>query len=552
MTKMTDSNTVSLQYLMRAALPPETRLIAGPPDAQINWAVMLRAQSPAVTEMYGGELALVQLDLLRSFESRLTVTEVVQRLAEAKAGAVAIRMKEDIPPQALSIANQENIALVILPMDANLARIEREVNRLIVSGAAQVSQRAIEVQRELVRAAAENRELATLLQIIARSTNKTVVVHDDAGVQMEIAYPLGARRPIPGTRGASGDPVTLEAFQRWLARDASKAFNGVTPSPLGQTIALQVEKRVAGYLSLLTPAGTMEEFERLVLTYGSEVCALQLAKTRAIATAVEQTRGDWVQMWLSGTSADDDMLSARAGQSGFDPHSLYVVTSFRAVSGAGAPLTLDSLIGFVRDDLTRRQIEFAIGQYVDLIVLLYPLDNLLALPRARQQIEYLRSQLQVRSPGGTVAAGISRPIQGLINLRDAYREAKDALTIAHQLGDLDRSTYYGDLKLYQLLLAVKDRTLPHMRRFYDESLAPLVEHDDRKQGDLIRTLNGFFEANGNLAKAAADLDVHRNTLVYRLDRISELTGLDLNDPENRLILHLALKVQRVLATLPQS
>ncbi|PJF38228.1 MAG: CdaR family transcriptional regulator, partial [Phototrophicales bacterium] len=75
-------------------------------------------------------------------------------------------------------------------------------------------------------------------------------------------------------------------------------------------------------------------------------------------------------------------------------------------------------------------------------------------------------------------------------------------------------------------------------------------HDDRKQGDLIRTLNGFFEANGNLAKAAQDLDVHRNTLVYRLERISELTDMDLNDADNRLMLHLALKIQRVLATLP--
>jgi len=549
---MTDSNTVSLQYLMRAALPPETRLVAGPADVLINWAVMLRAQSPAVTELYGGELALAQLDLLRSFESRLTVTEIIQRLSDAKAGAVAIRMREEVPPQAISIANQQNIALVILPMDANLARIEREVNRLIVSGAAQVSQRAIEVQRELVRAAAENRELATLLQIIARATNKTVVVHDDAGVQMEIAYPMGARRPLPGGRGASSDAGTIEAFQKWLQREAVRAIGGVVVSPLGYTTALQVEKRVAGYLSLVTSSSPLEEFERLVLTYGSEVCAVQLAKTRAIATAVEQTRGDWVQMWLSGTSADDDMLSARAEQSGFDPDSIYVVMALRAVSASGAQLPLDSLIGFVRDDLSRRQIEFSVGQYVDLIVLLYPIESLQGLPRARQQIEYLRSQLQIRSPGGAVAAGISRPVQGLVFLRDAYREAKDALTIAQQLGDLERSTYYGDLKLYQLLLAVKDRTLSHMRRFYDEALAPLVEHDERKQGDLIRTLSGFFEANGNLAKAAADLDVHRNTLVYRLDRISELTGLDLNDPENRLILHLALKVQRVLATLPQS
>lgn len=549
---MTDSNTVSLQYLLRTALPPETRLIAGPPDAQVSWAVALRAQPPADNELYGGELALVQMDLLRSFESRLSVTEVVQRLADANAAAVALRLREDVPPQALSIANQQNVALIVLPLDTNMARVEREVNRLIVSGAAQVTQRAIEVQRELVRAAAENRELGTLLQIIARATNKTVVVHDDAGVQTEIAYAAGQRRPMIGSRGVIADSAAIENFQRWLKRESSKALQHVVPSPLGYTTALQVEKRVAGFLSLVTGTAVLEEFDRLVLIYGAEVCAVQLAKTRAIATAVEQTRGDWVQMWLSGTSADDDMLMARAEQSGFDPDSLYVTAAFRAVSSSGVPLPLDSLIGFVRDDLTRRQVEFAIGQYVDLIVLLYPLDSPQALARARQQIEYLREQLQVRAPGGMVAAGISRPVQGLHALRDSYREAKDALTIAQQLGDVDKSTYYGDLKLYQLLLGVKDRSLQHLRRFYEEALAPLVEHNDRKQGDLIRTLNGFFEANGNLAKAASDLAVHRNTLVYRLDRISELTGLDLNDPENRLILHLALKVQRVLATLPPS
>jgi purine catabolism regulator len=88
-----------------------------------------------------------------------------------------------------------------------------------------------------------------------------------------------------------------------------------------------------------------------------------------------------------------------------------------------------------------------------------------------------------------------------------------------------------------------------LKRFYEATLGPLVEHDERKQGDLLRTLNGFFQANGNLAKAAQDLDVHRNTLVYRLERISELTELDLDDAENRLILHLALKIQRVLATI---
>src|SRR5690606_7248367 len=151
-----------------------------------------------------------------------------------------------------------------------------------------------------------------------------------------------------------------------------------------------------------------------------------------------------------------------------------------------------------------------------------------------------------------VGAGISQPAKGLTAMREAYREAKDAMSIANELGDLEQATFYGDLKLYQLLLALKDRNLEQMRQFYQSTLGPLVSHDDRKQGDLLRTLNGFFQANGNLAKAAQDLDVHRNTLVYRLERISELTELDLDDADNRLILHLALKIQRVLATMPGS
>src|SRR5690606_5789972 len=153
-------------------------------------------------------------------------------------------------------------------------------------------------------------------------------------------------------------------------------------------------------------------------------------------------------------------------------------------------------------------------------------------------------------PSGLVAAGISHPATGLFALREAYREARDAVNIASELGDRESTTYYGDLKLYQLLLALKERNLDHLRRFHQATLGPLVEYDERKQADLIRTLNGFFEANGNLAKAASDLDVHRNTLVYRLERISELTGLNLDDADNRLLLHLALKVRRVLATVP--
>mgnify|MGYP000608826139 CR=1 FL=1 len=546
---MSDPNGATIQALMQFALPLGTTLLAGTPEMVITWAVMVRAQPPAFPDVYGNELALVSMDILRSYDSRMTLSDVIRSLADA--GVLAVAVPEDTPQSAVDAANERGLALLSLPQDTALTRIERAVNTLIVNQKAQLQQRALEIQRQLTRHAAENRDLNSLLQIIARATAKPVVVHDDAGVLMAQVYPNVARRTPTNTGGRNiVQSLPYGAFQNWLSREAPKGEGTILPSPLGFTTALKVEKRIAGYLSLVDTSEEIDDFDRLVITYGADVCAIELAKSRAIAFAVEQARGDWVQMWLSGTPADDDLMATRAAQAGFDANTLYVVAVYRAMTDVGVALPLESLIPLVRDDMTRRQIAGAVGQYVDVIVALYPLDALDATKRVRGVIDELRVMLAGRTSSGLVASGISRPVCGLSALREAYREAKDAVSIANELGDREQTTFYGDLKLFQFLLALKERNLEQMRRFYLETLGPLVEHDERKQGDLIRTLNGFFRANGNLAEAAKHLDVHRNTLVYRLERISELTSLNLDDADNRLILNLALKVQRVLATLP--
>jgi PucR family transcriptional regulator, purine catabolism regulatory protein len=548
---MTDNNTSTLQALLQFALPLGTTLATGSAETTINWAVTVRAQPPAFPDIYGGELALVSMDVLKSYNSRMTLGEVVQSLAQV--GVTAVASADEMTDTIIAVANDCHVSLLSLPDDTSLTKIERAVNTLIVNHTAQLTQRAMEIQRQLTRLAAENRDLNSLLQIVARATAKPVVVHDDAGVLMAQVYPNVSRRNnSTGGGRALVQSLPYGAFQNWLDKDAPDSEGAIVTSPLGYTTVLKVEKRVAGYLSLVDKQEPLDDFDRMVLNYGADVCAIELAKSRAIAFAVEQARGDWVQMWLSGTPADDDLLSTRAQQAGFDPSGSYMVAVFRAATKSGAPLPLESLISLVRDDMLRRQINGAVGQYVDVIVAIYPIENATQTVRVRRLVEEVRDQLTTRSPSGVVGAGISRPVTGLSALRESYREAKDAVSIANELGDKEDTTFYGDLKLFQLLLALKERNLDHLRRFYYDTLGLLVEHDERKQGDLIRTLNGFFEANGNLAKAAQDLDVHRNTLVYRLERISELTEMNLDDADNRLILHLALKIQRVLATLSGS
>jgi PucR family transcriptional regulator, purine catabolism regulatory protein len=85
-----------------------------------------------------------------------------------------------------------------------------------------------------------------------------------------------------------------------------------------------------------------------------------------------------------------------------------------------------------------------------------------------------------------------------------------------------------------------------MRSFHDEALTPLIEYDREHGAELLRTLGSFFAGRCSPKETATLLGVHRNTVLYRLERIRELTGFDLDDSELRLRLHLAYSAHLAL------
>jgi purine catabolism regulator len=80
-----------------------------------------------------------------------------------------------------------------------------------------------------------------------------------------------------------------------------------------------------------------------------------------------------------------------------------------------------------------------------------------------------------------------------------------------------------------------------MNDFYHETLGPLLRHDST----YIDTLEGFFRCNGNLSEMARTMHFHRNSLLYRINRIEALLGHSLEDPELRLSLQIALKIHHL-------
>ncbi|WP_329301797.1 helix-turn-helix domain-containing protein [Streptomyces sp. NBC_00659] len=140
------------------------------------------------------------------------------------------------------------------------------------------------------------------------------------------------------------------------------------------------------------------------------------------------------------------------------------------------------------------------------------------------------------SPGGTAAAGVAGAREGLGELGAAWREAAAAARAALAEPRLGPVAEWGAIGPFRLLTALPPDAA------HDPVVTTLLGAAHR---ELARTAEVFLDRAGQAGRTAAELGIHRQTLYYRLSRVEQLTGLDLDDGEDRLLLHMALKGARL-------
>ncbi|MFJ9583482.1 PucR family transcriptional regulator [Streptomyces acidicola] len=138
--------------------------------------------------------------------------------------------------------------------------------------------------------------------------------------------------------------------------------------------------------------------------------------------------------------------------------------------------------------------------------------------------------------GAKAAAGVAGARSGLAELGTAWQEASGAARAALAEPRLGPVAEWSTIGPYRLLT-----TLPP-EAVQDPSVRGLLTATHR---ELARTAEVFLDCAGQAGRTAAELGIHRQTLYYRLSRVEQLTGLDLDDGEDRLLLHMALKAHRL-------
>jgi sugar diacid utilization regulator len=144
-----------------------------------------------------------------------------------------------------------------------------------------------------------------------------------------------------------------------------------------------------------------------------------------------------------------------------------------------------------------------------------------------------------------MCAAIGNLCHTLSDYRRGYAEANEALDLGRHLNAKDGSTYFNALGAYRYIYKFAYGNT--LRDQYQDQIASIVEYDRRKKTNLLDTLEIYLEYGGNVARTSNRLELHRNTLLQRLERLRKLSSLDVEQVQNRLSLLLAIKIHKLRA-----
>src|SRR5215207_10047083 len=543
---------ITVEDVITLALPPGTSVAAGAAGLgrEVTWAARIRSSPPAFGHLAGGELVLLPVSILAELDERLQLDEAIRRLAEL--GVAGAAVLGAIGKPAREAADAASLPLLALPKGADMGALERDAARLISERRRELQHRGQEVLRQLMDLAIAGEPLGDVVQELARVSGRPVALEGRDG-RLLAYHAVGKSSP-------SRESIELmvqrdrPVVARWLrtTAEASPADPPTATYELDSAWSRLVAPVIGrdgmlGSVSLIVPRGSATPEDAQVTARGAAACAVVLAREQAAATVRREVELDV----LDGALRSEATLLQQAKRLGHDLLSSHVAVIARIDSTVAGPVRasgsgerwegLEASIartGTMRGGRVLWRVRNNSAEFV------LPAADV---SQERQLAATLRDELEalLRSGGeSAISVGAGTIRDGIAGIRRSHAEARQALQLGRRMQGPGYVTLFGDLGVYRLIFAAEG--LPELSDLYAQSLGNLLAYDRQNNADLVSTLDAFFAANGSPKEAAERLGVHRNTVLYRLDRIRDITGYDLDDAGLRLRLQLALHIHLAL------
>ena len=497
-------------------------------ERRIRWVHISELEDPTPF-LSGGELLLTTgINLTTTARQR----EFVRLLDEQKAAGLGFGTGFDhaeLPEALVSEAEARGLPLFEVPYEMPFIAITECAFTKLVNEGYSVLERGIEVHALLEGLVLSEQGLGAVMGAIAESVQGAALLVDDHGREL-------ARHPQErGISQASAAAIRAEVSERTEA-GRQAMFTAETGTLAGRAVAVPVPVGGRGsrghWLVVARRSGAIGDLERLLARQAAMVVALELMRERAVRETERRLAGDVLAEAVGGNLGGED-LRGRLAPFGIDGR--VAVLLYELEASPADPETLGSALREAGIPALVA-VNGAAGR---------PLLCAIVDPGDREPVELAREGLAALGGSSRSVRAAASRATAVATLRRGFHEARCALeATALANGNAPEVASHRDLGAFTLLLSIQDDDA--LRTYAEELLAPIEDGEGEYGPELLRSLEAFIERNGQWERAARDLYCHRHTLRYRIRRIEELTGRDLNQAQDRIELWLALRARELV------
>ncbi|WP_433467577.1 PucR family transcriptional regulator [Spirillospora sp. CA-128828] len=444
-------------------------------------------------------------------------------------------------------ADSAGIPLLALPGEADYRTVSRLIGQKALAQSAHILEYGSRVHRTLAEVLARGPGVPAMARAVVGLSRCGVLICDADGERL-------AWEEAPGAEPA--DPDAILAALPEDAHDDHPEFTDANAHAAEMRLRLAPDDRpvhalvtpvlvggqVFGRMVMVEPVCPPDPHDlaqhRVVAEHGATLIGSEMLRQRSVRAAEERARGDFVEALVHGRFADSHELGARARHHGFDVDGHFAVHVVAAASLL--PVGRDYLRRTVSATRTAQNLEpggcaltAAISSTIVVIQRVGaehdPIRQRADAARFAERLHRaLRPQL---SDDLRVTHG--RPGQGAAGVAAGYHEARLTMGLAWHTA-ADPVCGYDDLRVFAALKDVARNA--EAKSFARETLTPLRRANG---GDLERIVLAYIRTSGNLNAAARELGMHRNTMLYKLDRASRALRMDIRSADAQFTFWLA-------------
>jgi PucR family transcriptional regulator, purine catabolism regulatory protein len=485
---------------------------------------------------------------------------LIPRMGQANSAALAIKTKRymnEIPSEIIKSADDHDIPLLEVPYDLSFSEIIAPILGVVFNKQNKILQKLEQAHKKLMDLALNGSPLEELCKETGKLiSNPVAIVDRDGFLIVNDDCPDKYKFDLFFSDGSIEIKKEKLRFGNIKEVKYSLEFASDSDKPLtikAIRIPIIADKCQYGNMVAIVNNNIFEP-DILTLERAATIAALEFTKRKAIYEIEKSYYSDFLEILLSCDFDNVGEVINRGKVFNIDlelPTAVILlndntfneidqIKSYMDISGS---LSKESLLkeinAFLRNE---RKDNLIAGIKGNNIVVVTGVNNDNPLSSLKNTVHDLVEYLQ-RSTGTniTVNVGVGKAYSDIRKINRSYEEAREALKIA-QLSERSNVVFFDNLGFYKIL---SEKNRGDLERFVEELLLPVFEYDRSKKGDLIKTLETYYETNRNLKLTSTRLYTHYNTVLYRIKKIEELTGVSLGNPESALNLEIAVNILKL-------